>query len=332
MATSSQRRTVISMGLCMFLGAAFSAPIAGTAHAQADYPNRPIKIVVPYPPGAASDTMARILGNELQRSLGQPVIVENKPGASGTIGNQYVARSPADGYTVLYSNTSLIQQPWMMSKLRYDPLKDLAPLVVVSRTNNALVVPKEHSKATSVKEFVELAKANPGQYSMGSWGIGTGSHIYTETLNQQAKLDLLHVPFQGAGPLVVNLIGGQVNAAFLDIPSLVPHLESIRPLAVAGPRRLPNLPDVPTFSELGFESFDSEGWHGMLLPAGTPAPVVEKLSTELNRILRMPEVVAKIESYGMLPGGGTPDEFGTSMREDSAVYEKVIKAANIRLD
>nr|MBF0685107.1 tripartite tricarboxylate transporter substrate binding protein [Pseudomonas sp.] len=160
MATSSQRRTVISMGLCMFLGAALSTPVAGTAHAQADYPNRPIKIVVPYPPGAASDTMARILGNELQRSLGQPVIVENKPGASGTIGNQYVARSPADGYTVLYSNTSLIQQPWMMSKLRYDPLKDLAPLVVVSRTNNALVVPKEHSKATSVKEFVELAKAN----------------------------------------------------------------------------------------------------------------------------------------------------------------------------
>ncbi|UUZ70416.1 tripartite tricarboxylate transporter substrate binding protein [Polaromonas sp. P2-4] len=177
-----------------------------------------------------------------------------------------------------------------------------------------------------------MAKTNPGKYSIGSWGIGGGAHIHSEMLNLQANLDLLHVPFQGSSPLTINLRGGQVNAAFLDIPGLMPHIESIRPLAIAGPRRLPNLPDVPTFAELGYKSFDSDGWHGLLLPAATPAPIVQKLSTELNRILRMPDIVAKIEGFGMLPGGRTPEEYAKSMREDSAIYEKVIKAANIRLD
>lgn len=330
--SSKKRRAVVTAGFATLLGAAVG-PMATMAYAaEADYPNRPLKIVVPYPAGAASDAMARTLGDQLQKAFGQPVIVENRPGASGTIGNSYVARATADGYTLLYSNTSLIQQPWMMSKLQYDPLKDLAALVVVARTNNAFVVPQKYAKANTLPEFIALAKADPGKYSVGNWGIGTGAHIYSEMLNRQAGIDTLQVPFQGAGPLITNLLGGQVDAGFLDIPSLMPQIASITPLAVAGPSRLASLPDVPTFRELGFESFDAEGWHGLLLPDATPAPIVQKLSDELNRILQLPEVVAKIESFGMLPGGGTPDAFAKSMQDDSAVYEKVIKAANIRLD
>lgn len=328
----SQRRHFLRSGLRSVLGAALIAPFALPAHAQGDFPQRTLKIVVPYPAGAASDAMARAIAEKLQQSWGQAVIVENRPGASGTIGNQHVVRSPADGYTLLYSNTSLIQQPWMMSKLSYDPLKNLTPLIVVARTNNALVVAKKHSTATSVKELVELAKATPQSYSIGSWGIGSGAHISSEMLNRQAGLNMLHVPFQGASPLVINLLGGQVSAGFLDIPSLIPHIDSIRPLAIAGSQRLPNLPDVPTFTELGFKSFDSDGWHGLLLPAATPAPVVQKLSVELNRILRLPDITAKIQGFGMLPGGGTPQAFARAMHDDSEIYSKVIKAANIRLD
>lgn len=325
---SSPRRAL----LCTLFAAFAAAPLAAAAQGQGDYPQRTLKIVVPYPAGAASDAMARAIAEKLQQSWGQPVIVENRPGASGTIGNQHVVRSPADGYTLLYSNTSLIQQPWMMAKLPYDPLKHLTPLVVVARTNNALVVARKHSSATSVKELVELARSQPRSFSIGSWGTGSGAHINSEMLNRQSGLDMLHVPFQGASPLVINLLGGQVSAGFLDIPSLMPHIETLRPLGIAGSQRLPSLPDVPTFAELGFKSFDSDGWHGLLLPAGTPAPVVQKLSMELNRILRLPDITAKIQGFGMLPGGGTPQAYAQSMREDSQIYGKVIKAAHIRLD
>jgi tripartite-type tricarboxylate transporter receptor subunit TctC len=328
----SQRLSFLHAGRRSLLAVALIAPFALPGQAQGEYPQRTLKIVVPYPAGAASDAMARAIAEKLQQSWGQPVIVENRPGASGTIGNQHVVRSPADGYTLLYSNTSLIQQPWMMSRLPYDPLKQLTPLVVVARANNALVVARKHSRATSVKELIELAKADPQNYSIGSWGIGSGAHINSEMLNRQAGLDMLHVPFQGASPLVINLLGGQVSAGFLDIPSLIPHIDAIRPLAIAGSQRLPSMPDVPTFAELGFKSFDSDGWHGLLLPAGTPAPVVQKLSLELNRILRLPDIAAKIQGFGMLPGGGTPEAYAQAMRVDSDIYAKVIKAANIRLD
>lgn len=327
MQKSSHRRALLSALFVSIAIAPFTA-----VKANDTYPQRTIKIVVPYPAGAASDAMARVLAEKLQHSWGQPVIVENRPGASGTIGNHHVVRSPADGYTLLYSNTSLIQQPWMMDKLPYDPIKDLTPLIVVARANNALVVSRKHSTANSVKEFVELAKSRPGSYSIGSWGVGSGAHINSEMFNRQSQLDMLHVPFQGANPLIVNLLGGQVSAGFVDIPSLIPHLQTLRPLAIVGSQRLPSLPDVPTFAELGYKSFDSDGWHGLLLPAGTPEPVVQKLSIELNRILRLPEITSKILGFGMQPGGGSPQDYAQSMRKDSEIYGKVIKLADIRLD
>jgi tripartite-type tricarboxylate transporter receptor subunit TctC len=326
------RRNSIQAACLSLLAMALGLGTATSAQAQGDYPNRTIKLVLPYPAGGGSDAMARTIADKLQQVLGQTVVVENRPGASGTIGNYHVIKSLADGYTLLYSNTSLIQQPWMMSKLPYDPLKDLTPVIVVSRITNALVVPRKHSTVTNFKEFVALAKANPGKFSAGSWGLGGGAHLLIETLNQQAHIDLLHVPFQGSSPLAVNLLGGQVQSGAVDAPTLITYSEAFRPLAVAGPQRLPRFPDVPTFQELGYENMSFDGWHGLLLPPKTPAAIVQKLSAAMNTILRMPDVVAKIDAMGMLPGGGTPEEYAKSMREDSAIYARIIKAANIRLD
>ena len=176
-----------------------------------------------------------------------------------------------------------------------------------------------------------MRKANPGKLSFGSYGAGTSSHIQGSLLNMQAGLDLTHVPFSGSAPLVTNLVGGQLPAAFVDSASVRPHLKSIRPLAVTGTQRMPGLPDVPTFAELGYHSFDPYGWFGLFLPAAAPAPVVQKLSDEVNRILRLPDVSAKIEALGLQVGGGKPEELQKTMRTDAAIYAKIIKDANIRL-
>lgn len=325
----TNRRRFIGASIALAAGLASLAPTAATA--QANFPSQPIRLVVPYPAGGATDTLARIIGGKLQDSWGITVVVENKPGASGIIGTQTVLRSPADGYTVLVGVTSLIQQPPMMDKLPYDPLKDLTPVVLTARTSNVFVVPLS-SPITSMKEFVAQAKANPARFNFGSWGNGSSAHIHGALLNQQTGMDLTHIPFQGSAPMITNLVGGQIASAFIDIPSARPHFNSMRVLAVTGPQRLPELPGVPTFTELGYQNFEPRGWHGMFVPAGTPAPVVAKLSAEINRILRLPDVLAKIDGLGMTVGGGTPEEFAQTLRTDAGVYARIIKAANIRLN
>src|SRR6185369_1923110 len=316
------------------LVAALSALLApaGTALAQAaSYPSQPIKFVVPYPAGGATDTLARTIAQKLNEAWGQPVLVENKAGAAGTIGNNFVAKANADGYTVLVAITALIQQPPLMDKLPYDPLKDFAPVTFIARSPSMFAVPLD-SPAKSLKEFVAMAKANPGKYSYGSYGAGTSSHIQGSLLNMQAGLDMVHVPFNGAAPLVTNLVGGQLPAAFVDSASSRPHLKSIRPLAVTGTQRMHGLPDVPTFAELGYHDFDPYGWFGLFLPAAAPAPLVQKLSNEVNRILRLPDVTAKIEALGLQVAGGKPEEIQKIVRTDAAIYAKIIKDANIRIN
>lgn len=300
------------------------------ASAQAAYPNRPIKLVVPYPAGGASDAVARMLGEKLQQALGQPVVVDNRPGASGIIGAQAVIKSPPDGYTLLVHNTVLIQLPAVLEKPPFDPLKDLQPVVMTLQTNNLLVVPST-SPAKTFKEFLALAKANPAQYSYGSYGIGSGAHLHGELLKQQTGLDMAHVPFMGSAPMVTDLSGGHLPCAFIDIPSALPHLKSLRPLAVAGPQRLAELPEVPTFTELGYHSFDTVGWHGLFLPAGTPPAIGQKLAAEIGNILRMPELLAKFKAMGVSPGGGTPESFQQQLKNDAATYAKIAKSANIRV-
>jgi tripartite-type tricarboxylate transporter receptor subunit TctC len=317
-----------------FLAAALGALLApaGTALAQAaQYPSQPIRFIVPYPAGGATDTLARTVAQKLNEAWGQPVLVENKAGAAGTIGNNLVAKANTDGYTVLVGITALIQQPSLMEKLPYDPLKDFAPVTLIARSPSMFAVPLD-SPTKSLKEFIAMAKANPGKYSYGTYGAGTSAHIQGSLLNMQAGLDLVHVPFNGAAPLVTNLVGGQLPSAFIDSASARPHLKSIRPLAVTGTQRMPGLPDVPTFAELGYHSFEPYGWFGLFLPAGAPAPIVQKLSDEVNRILRLPDVTAKIEALGLQVAGGKPEEAQKTLRTDAAIYAKIIKDANIRLN
>jgi tripartite-type tricarboxylate transporter receptor subunit TctC len=322
MKTSMIRRSCLAAGL--------AALLAGPAFAQANYPAQPIRFVVPYPAGGATDTLARAVGQKLGEAWGQPVLVENKVGASGTIGNGLVARAPADGYTVLVGITALIQQQSLMDKLPYDPLKDFAAVAQIARSPSMFAVPLD-SPAKNLKDFIALAKANPGKYSFGTYGAGTSAHIQGALLNQQARLDLVHVPFNGAAPLVTALVGNQLPSAFIDSASARPQLKAIRPLAVTGTQRMPGLPDVPTFQELGYHSFDPYGWFGLFLPAATPAPVVLKLSDEVNRILRLPEITARIEALGLQVGGGKPEEFQKILHTDAAIYARIIKEANIRL-
>lgn len=324
--TISRIRRALAIGALTAL-----APLGGAFAQSTPYPSQTIKFVVPYPAGGATDTLARTVAQKLQEAWGQPVVVENKTGAAGTIGNNLAAKANPDGYTVLVGITALIQQQSLMDKLPYDPLKDFAPVTLIARSPSMFAVPLD-SPAKSLKEFIAMAKANPGKYSYGTYGAGTSSHIQGSLLNMQAGLDLVHVPFNGAAPLVTNLVGGQLPSAFIDSASARPHLKSIRPLAVTGTQRMHGLPDVPTFAELGYHSFDPYGWFGLFLPAGAPAPVVQKLSDEVNRILRLPDVTAKIEALGLQVAGGKPEEVQKIVRSDAGIYAKIIKDANIRVN
>jgi tripartite-type tricarboxylate transporter receptor subunit TctC len=249
--------------------------LGAQALAQDPYPSRPLKLIVPFPAGGSTDVLARIIGQKLQESWGQTTLVENRPGAGGTLGNNFVAKAPPDGYTVLIAISSMIQQPWLMEKLPYDPMKDLVPVNMIARSPSILVVPLD-SPASNLQSFVAMVKRHPGKYNFGSYGVGTYSHVQGALLNMQAGIDLTHVPFQGGPPLVTNMIGGQLASAFIDSGNALPNLHAMRPLAVTGTQRMLALPDVPTFAELGYHSFDRYGWFGVFLPAGAPAPVVRK--------------------------------------------------------
>ena len=231
---------------------------------------------------------------------------------------------------MLVGFSALIQQQSLMDKLPYDPLKDFAAVTQIARSPSMFAVPLD-SPAKSLKEFIALAKANPGKYSFGTYGAGTSAHIQGALFNQQAGLDLVHVPYNGAAPLVTALVGNQLPSAFIDSASARPQLKSIRPLAVTGTQRMPGLPDVPTFQELGYHSFDPYGWFGLFLPAATPAPIVQKLSAEVNRILKLPDITARIEALGLQVGGGKPEEFQKTLHTDAAIYAKIIKEGNIRV-
>lgn len=320
----------LSLGRRAVLATVAAMAATAPAWAQPAYPGQPVKLIVPYPAGGATDILGRTLAAKLQEAWGQTVLVENRVGAAGTIGNNAVAKAAPDGYTVLIAITALIQQPSLMDKLPYDALKDYAPVTMIARSPSMLAVPLS-SPARTLKEFVELMKSQPGKHNFGSYGAGTSSHIQGALLNLQAGLDLVHVPFAGAAPLMTNLVGGQLSAAFVDSASARAQLANIRPLAVTGTARMPGLPDVPSFQELGYHSYDPYGWFGVFLPAATPPAVVQKLSDDVNRVLRLPDVTARIEGLGLQVGGGRPDEFQKTVQREAGLYAKIIREANIRL-
>jgi tripartite-type tricarboxylate transporter receptor subunit TctC len=303
---------------------------AGGVHAQTTYPNQPIKFIVPYPAGGATDALARMVAQKMQDNWQQTVVVENKPGAGGTIGNNLVAKSPADGYTVLFGIVALVQQISLM-KLPYDPLKDFAPITRVAISPSVLAAAPS-LPVNNLQEFVSLVKANPGKHSIGSYGPGTSAHLQGALLNLQAGLDLTHVPYQGGAPLVTAMIGGQLSSAFLDAGSSKQHLPKFKLLGVTGSERLTWLPQVPTLKEQGLQSYEPMGWFALLLPAATPKAVIDKFSAESQRILKLPDVREKIEAMGLIPGGETSESFARIMKSDAEIYGRIISDAKITLN
>jgi len=317
--------------------AAFGCALAAGAWsplAQADaYPSHPIRLVVPYPAGGGTDTVGRLIGQHLSQAWGQPVIVDNKPGASGMLGNDTVAKATPDGYTVLLGITAMIQSPSLYKRVPYDVVRDFAPVSLVAKSSDLFVVPTS-VPANNMKEFMALAKAKGGKLSYGSYGNGTSAHLHGELLKMQAGIDLVHIPYKGAAPLINDLLGGQVDSAFVDVTSANSYLSSgrFKVLGITGTQRHPAIPKVQTFAEAGFSGFEPNGWFAFFLPAKTPPEIVNKLSAEIQRIVKLPDVSQKLASMGLQPVGSTPKELGAVVTGDTPKWARIAQQAHIQLD
>jgi tripartite-type tricarboxylate transporter receptor subunit TctC len=320
--------------LCL-LAAAFAA---SAAHAQThstgsgqSYPSRPVRLLVPSTPGGSVDTLSRSIGTKLSEKWGQQVVVDNRPGAGGVIAAETTAKAVPDGYTLLMCTVSSCATTVSLHKnLPYDPVKDFAPVTLVA-TQNLMLVVHPSVPAGSVKELVATAKASPGKYSFASAGNGTGSHLSGELFKLLAGIDIVHIPYKGVAPGLVDTISGQVQINFPSILSGTPHMKSgkLRALAVTGAKRSATVPELPTMIEAGVKGYESATWYGVLAPAKTPKPVVTKLNTDIVAILRQPDVRDRISKDGAEPIGNSPEEFGSYMKAEIAKWGKVIKAAKI---
>lgn len=316
------------MRLATVVVVALTLATSGSAIA---YPTKPIRFVVPYAPGGNTDILARLLGQKLSETWGQQVIIDNRPGAAGTVGAELVARAPADGYSLIMGSFgNIIVANSLYKNLRYEPLKDFAPVALVSMPPGVLV---ENSQvpAQNVRDLIGYAKANPGRLNYGSPGTGAWNHLFFELFNATARISIVHVPYKGMAPAVVDLLGGQVQLAMSAFPPALPHIKSgkLKALGVTSAKRSGLLPDVPTIAESGLSGYEAAGWFGVLSPAGTPVAVVNKLNTEINRILELPEVKASLASDGAEPAGGTPAQMAQSARAESAKWSKLIRELKI---
>jgi tripartite-type tricarboxylate transporter receptor subunit TctC len=304
----------------------------GRANAQG-YPSRPIRLIVPFPPGGANDILARILGQKLSETLGENVIVDNRAGASGIIGTELVAKAAPDGYTLLMTPNTIAIQPSLYEKLPFDAAKDFAPVSLVALVPNILIVTKS-LPVSSVKELVALAKRHPGEVHFGSAGIGGSVHLAAELFKSMANVDIVHVPYKGGGPALIDLIGGHIEMLFPDALASSPHLKTgkVKPLAVTSSKRLSALPELPTIAESGVPGYDSVGWYGVVAPANTPPQVVQSLSAAIANALRSADIKAKLSAQAAEPVGGTPAEFGAHIATEARKWAKVIKAAGIRAE
>ncbi len=300
--------------------------------AESLYPTKPVKLVMPFPPGGAGDILARIMAEGLSKEWQQPVIVENKPGASGMIGNEMVSKATPDGYTLLLTITQTVQAPALMKQLPYDIQKDFTPL---RRVADALFLFVTTDPAiTSLNKYVELAKQSPGKYSYGTYGAGTSAHIYAEMFNNMNGIKAEHIPYKGAAPLIQDMLGGHVTLSFIDMSTALPHVRSgkLQAYATVSDKRLDVLPQVPTFTELGYKGMDLVGWYGMFAPAHLPKNIATKIRTSIDKVLNSTDVQKKIREIGLFPATGKPEDFGERIAADLKKWKRIIDDAGVKLD
>lgn len=316
------------------LAAALALPGAALAQFEAVWPSRPIKWVVPFPPGGAMDAIARTLGDKAARELGQPFVIENRPGAGGNIGADYVAKQPADGYTIMITSIGMATNKALYARLGYDPVKDFAPISLLAVVPNVLVVNAARNADRSVKDVVAHARRDPGRLTYASAGNGTSIHLAGEMFASLAGLDLMHVPYKGSGPALTDMLGGQVDLMFDSITSARPHIQSgkLRALGVTTAKRSSALPDVPTIAEAGVPGYEVSPWFAVFAPAGTPADVVARLNKVLNESMKQPDTLKKLESVGAEPIGSTPQELAAHLRKERDRWDKLIKERKIHVD
>ena len=322
-----RRQTLLGiLSATMLAAAPWSAATADT------YPSRPIRVIVPYPAGGGTDIIGRLISVHLSQRLGQSVIVENKPGASGMLGNDLVAKAPGDGYTLLLGITALVQIPSLYKKVPYK-LSDLTPVSQTAKSADLIMVPRS-SGIKTLQELVDKAKAEPGKLNFGSYGNATSSQLNGEQFKMKAGIDLTHVPYQGSGPEMAAMLGGQLASAFVDATGAYPHIKSdkISILAITGQQRHPALPDVKTLGELGYSGFEANGWFGFFLPASTPQPIVDKLGSELAAIVKQPDITKRLSEMGLIPVGSTPQEFRSVLDRDAAHWKAIVDAAHISVE
>jgi tripartite-type tricarboxylate transporter receptor subunit TctC len=317
----------------LFLSILAALAVPALALAQA-YPAKPVRVLVGFAPGGGTDVVARVISQKLSEWWGQGVVVENRAGATGTIAAEIVAKSPADGYTLILGHVnSHAIAPNILSRLPYDPVRDFAPIAYVGYVPNVLVV-HPSVPARSMKELIELAKAKPGVLNYASSGNGSTQHLAGEMFKLMAKIELMHVPYKGSGQAIGDLLAGVVSMNFDTMPPVIDHIKGgrLRALAISTPQRIAQLPDVPTFVEEGMSGFDVTNWYGFMAPRGTPREIVDKLNVDINKAMKEPDVRARLEQVGTQLRETRPDEFEAFMRAEVAKYAKLVKDANLRVE
>ena len=297
------------------------------------YPNKPLRIVMPFPAGGGADIVGRIIGHKLAERLGQPVVPENRPGAGGNTGIDFVAKARPDGHTLLLGSATLTISPSLYPKLTYDPVRDLAPITLAAQTPIVVLV-RPSLPVKNLKELVELARANPGKLNFGSGGVGTATHLATELLNSLAKIKITHVPYKGTNQAMVGLMGGEIDIVLIVVPNAVPQIQSgkVKALAVLSRERVPSLPDVPTAKEAGFDSYIVSAWYGLLVPARTPHDIISRLNAEWFKIAALPDTMEKMVSAGVDPMSSTPEQFSEFLKGEITRWTQVTKEANVTVD
>ncbi len=313
--------------------AAFAAAASGGLAFAQEYPSKPIRIIVPFPASSATDIVARTFGQKLSEKWGQPVVIDNRPGAGGNLGTDLAAKAPADGYTLLMGTVANAISASLYTKLNYDFVKDFTPVTLVAITPLVLVANPE-VPASNIKELIAYAKAKPGQLNFGSGGVGTSNHLAGEMFKSMTGTKMTHVPYKGTPAAYTDLLAGQVSLMFDNIVAAMPNIKAgkLKPIAVTSAKRAAALPNVPTIGEAGLPGFEAVSWLGVMVPAGTPKEIIAKLHDEIVAILRMPEVKERLAASGAELVGNTPEQFAAWIRNETAKWSKAVKDSGARVD